>query len=283
MSDSNSSSRSFCPRCGDTMDPPEEPRPGEPRDPDAVLCDSCYFEDFDLVDAPERIEVGVCAQCGAVHRGKRWVDVGAKDYTDVAVEETTRSLGVHLEAEEVEWMVEPVPELDNEWGDFRYPASEAVIGPEIRRFQYSRDRPGADPTADQWRAVRWSHGPYFWRKSGVKGDVGPVPSSDDPDGWDQYRFSKATGHPDAHPNHTGLIGTTGEDFLVSPDGNGRTCFWTTLRATEGGTVRCHYGPEIERIEIGARTIDPTGAESAAAIRTGTALLCAGDSGSHSRI
>jgi nonsense-mediated mRNA decay protein 3 len=89
------------------MDPPEEPRPGEPRDPDAVLCDSCYFEDFDLVDAPERIEVGVCAQCGAVHRGKRWVDVGAKDYTDVAVEETTRSLGVHLEAEEVEWMVEP--------------------------------------------------------------------------------------------------------------------------------------------------------------------------------
>jgi hypothetical protein len=181
-------------------------------------------------------------------------------------EKSTVGDGSDADAERIaldgEWMVEPVPELDNEWGDFRYPASEAVIGPEIRRFQYSRDRPGADPTADQWRAVRWSHGPYFWRKSGVKGDVGPVPSSDDPDGWDQYRFSKATGYPYAHPNHTGLIGTTGEDFLVSPDGNGRTCFWTTLRATEGGTVRCHYGPEIERIEIGARTIDPTGAESA---------------------
>jgi nonsense-mediated mRNA decay protein 3 len=89
------------------MDPVDEPRPGEPHDPDAVLCDSCYFEDFDLVDAPNRIEVRVCAQCGAVHRGNRWVDVGAQDYTDVAVEETTQSLGIHLEAEEVEWLVDP--------------------------------------------------------------------------------------------------------------------------------------------------------------------------------
>jgi len=89
------------------MDPPEEPRPGEPRDPDSMLCDECYFEGFEFVDAPDRIEVRVCAQCGAVHRGNRWVDVGAKDYTDVAVEETTEALGVHLEAEDVQWMVEP--------------------------------------------------------------------------------------------------------------------------------------------------------------------------------
>ena len=107
MSDSNSSSRSFCPKCGDAMAPPEKPRPGEPRDPDAMLCDSCYFEGFEFVDAPDRIEVRVCAQCGAIHRGNRWVDVGAKDYTDIAVEETTQALGVHLEAEDVEWLVEP--------------------------------------------------------------------------------------------------------------------------------------------------------------------------------
>jgi nonsense-mediated mRNA decay protein 3 len=78
-----------------------------PRDRDAVLCDACYFEDFDLVDAPERIEVRVCSQCGAVHRGNRWVDVGAKDYTDVAVEEVSEALGVHLSAEDVQWGVEP--------------------------------------------------------------------------------------------------------------------------------------------------------------------------------
>ena len=100
-------SRAFCPRCGDPMEPPAEPRPGEPRDPDRVLCDACYFEGFELVDAPDRVEVRVCSQCGAVHRGNRWVDVGAQDYTDVAVEEVTRALGVHRDVEDVQWAVDP--------------------------------------------------------------------------------------------------------------------------------------------------------------------------------
>ncbi|MFB6250584.1 MAG: 60S ribosomal export protein NMD3 [Halobellus sp.] len=101
------SSGDFCPRCGDPVPAREEPLPGEPRERDAVLCDDCYFEDFDLVDAPERIEVRVCSQCGAVHQGNRWVDVGARDYTDVAVEQVTEALGVHLKAEDVRWGVEP--------------------------------------------------------------------------------------------------------------------------------------------------------------------------------
>ncbi|MDS0297336.1 NMD3-related protein [Halogeometricum sp. S1BR25-6] len=101
------SSGDFCPRCGDPVPEREEPLPGMPREKDAVLCDSCYFEDFDLVDAPERIEVRVCSQCGAVHKGNRWVDVGAQDYTDVAVEEVSEALGVHLSAEDVRWGVEP--------------------------------------------------------------------------------------------------------------------------------------------------------------------------------
>jgi len=100
-------SREFCPRCGETMESREEPRPGEPRDPDRVLCDDCYFEEFDLVDAPDRIEVRVCGQCGAVHRGNRWVDVGARDYTDVAIEEVTEALGVHVDATDVDWQVMP--------------------------------------------------------------------------------------------------------------------------------------------------------------------------------
>ena len=110
-----SGSGEFCPRCGDAIErPPEvalpagrEGRDGGPTDPDAVLCDECYFESFDLVDAPERIEVRVCSQCGAVHRGNRWVDVGARDYTDIAVEETADRLAVHLDADEIEWGVEP--------------------------------------------------------------------------------------------------------------------------------------------------------------------------------
>ena len=102
-----SETREFCPRCGDETAGRPEPRPGQPRDADRVLCDACYFEEFDLVDAPERIEVRVCAQCGAVHRGSRWVDVGARDYTDIAVEEVSEALGVHVEAEAVDWGVSP--------------------------------------------------------------------------------------------------------------------------------------------------------------------------------
>jgi nonsense-mediated mRNA decay protein 3 len=104
---SSRSSGEFCPRCGDPVDPRERSRPGDPGGRQATLCDACYFDDFDLVDAPEELTVRICARCGAVHRGNRWVDVGAEDYTDVAVEETQQSLGVHVEAEEVSWLVDP--------------------------------------------------------------------------------------------------------------------------------------------------------------------------------
>ncbi|MGM0398933.1 MAG: 60S ribosomal export protein NMD3 [Halobacteriota archaeon] len=93
----------FCPRCGDPVVPRES---GETRR-ERMLCDACYLEDFSLVDAPERVQVDVCARCGAVHRGNRWVDVGAQDYTDVAVEAVTEALGVHVAAEDVEWQVRP--------------------------------------------------------------------------------------------------------------------------------------------------------------------------------
>ncbi|WP_284012945.1 60S ribosomal export protein NMD3 [Halobaculum litoreum] len=99
--------REFCPRCGDPVPEREEPLPGEPRERDRVLCDACYFADFELVDAPDRVEVTVCSHCGAVHRGNRWVDVGARDYTDVAVDEVSEALAVHLKAEEIRWGVEP--------------------------------------------------------------------------------------------------------------------------------------------------------------------------------
>jgi nonsense-mediated mRNA decay protein 3 len=94
---------SFCPRCGDPIDAESD---GIDRC-ERSLCDACYFSDFDLVDAPERIEVRVCARCGAVHRGNRWVDVDAEDYTDVAIDVTSEALGVHVAAEDVDWQVRP--------------------------------------------------------------------------------------------------------------------------------------------------------------------------------
>ncbi len=104
-----SRSGAFCPKCGDEFEPPEDrpALPGPKRDSERVLCDACYFEEFDLVDAPETIEVRVCSQCGAVHKGNRWVDVGADDYTDIAVEQVSEALGVHVDAEAVDWQVAP--------------------------------------------------------------------------------------------------------------------------------------------------------------------------------
>ncbi|MFB6119190.1 60S ribosomal export protein NMD3 [Halosegnis sp.] len=100
-----SETRQFCPRCGDPVE--RAPDAALPDGPDARLCDDCYFTEFELVDAPDRIEVGVCSGCGAVQRGNRWVDVAADDYTDVAVDELVERLGVHVDAREVTWGVEP--------------------------------------------------------------------------------------------------------------------------------------------------------------------------------
>lgn len=96
-----SRSGEFCPRCGDPID-------GEAVGHDEhTLCVDCYLDEYDLVDAPDRVEVRVCSQCGAVYRGNRWVDVGATDYTDIAVDEVTEALGVHVDAESVAWRVAP--------------------------------------------------------------------------------------------------------------------------------------------------------------------------------
>ena len=97
----------LCPECGDEVAERSEPRPGSPRPDSDALCDRCYFDAFDFVDAPDRVQVTVCGRCGAVHRGNRWMDVGAEDYTDIAVDAVTDALSVHIEAEDVEWGVEP--------------------------------------------------------------------------------------------------------------------------------------------------------------------------------
>jgi len=104
-------SRTFCPRCGEPAPDRSESDAdaGDPLAPgsEVELCNACYFDDFEFVDAPDRIDVRVCSQCGAVHRGNRWVDVGADDYTDVAIEEVSEALGVHVDVSDVAWQVEP--------------------------------------------------------------------------------------------------------------------------------------------------------------------------------
>jgi nonsense-mediated mRNA decay protein 3 len=102
-----SESRAFCPRCGESVERPAGVELPGARGRQQQLCDACYFEGFDLVDAPDRVQVRVCSQCGAVHRGNRWADVGARDYTDVAIDAVSEALAVHVDADEVAWGVDP--------------------------------------------------------------------------------------------------------------------------------------------------------------------------------
>jgi len=107
-----SESGRFCPECGATVevDPGERDLPehvGRTRRRVRALCDACYFDRFDLVSAPDRIEVRVCGSCGAVRRGEHWVDVDARDYTDVAIDEVREALSVHVDARDVHWGVDP--------------------------------------------------------------------------------------------------------------------------------------------------------------------------------
>jgi len=75
------------------------------------------------------------------------------------------------------WRFSVIPTRDNRWGDFRWPPSNEVIGPEVRAFKYQEER-GADGVAlgwqradfddSSWETVRYSIGPYWLF-------VGPVP------------------------------------------------------------------------------------------------------------
>jgi nonsense-mediated mRNA decay protein 3 len=96
----------FCPACGDPVTTEvDREQAGTRRE--RSLCDACYFERFDLVEAPERIEVTVCGRCGAVERENGWEDLGARDHTDVAIEMVSEALGVHADATDISWRVEP--------------------------------------------------------------------------------------------------------------------------------------------------------------------------------
>ncbi len=97
-------SQPICPRCGEPITVAREHRVerGEP-----ALCDQCYFETFELIDVPDRIEVTYCAHCGAVKRGNRWVAIDADDRVDIAIDALQNVLGVHVEATDITWRVEP--------------------------------------------------------------------------------------------------------------------------------------------------------------------------------
>lgn len=104
----------FCPRCGETVSATAGRSDPQRPDRDAPLCPDCYRERLEVVDLPDRIEVAVCPHCGAIERGREWVDVGAIDYADVAIEEVGEALAVHVDLADVAWSADPEVIDENE-------------------------------------------------------------------------------------------------------------------------------------------------------------------------
>lgn len=96
-------SGAFCPSCGEPVPAEAVAEAGRRED---ALCDACYLERFELVDAPEAVTVEVCGGCGAVRREGTWTDLDGRDYTDVAIDAVSAALGVHVDADGVGWGVE---------------------------------------------------------------------------------------------------------------------------------------------------------------------------------
>jgi hypothetical protein len=142
------------------------------------------------------------------------------------------------------------PTMDNQWGDYRYPASPQLIGAEARRFRYREEgeRPGTElgwesvdfDDAD-WPEVTYTYGPY-WRH------VGPFQPGAESAGflelamrgdrslpWNLYSFSKRFGaeRPElvgtgTDPGWEHVIGVS-DNFLVLGD-----------RPADAGDPRHHY-------------------------------------------
>jgi hypothetical protein len=76
------------------------------------------------------------------------------------------------------WNFELTPTLDNQFGDFRFPASSNFIGAEARRFRYAEETgtgvedwhlPSFDDQA--WPLTTASFGPRFWKLGPVQADT----------------------------------------------------------------------------------------------------------------
>lgn len=159
-----------------------------------------------------------------------------------------------------EWEFEVQPILDNRWGDYHWPPTPALIGPEIRRFAYRETSPSAPQASSPIRgaypdSVLCSYGAQFWK-------LGPLPGviTNDtllqgrmihPDvaitfkgrtySWHPYRFSWRWGaeNDPGHQGYHGLKEEVHDEFIRL----GRLVGGATTsdrRVEEGGTYYCLF-------------------------------------------
>jgi hypothetical protein len=159
-----------------------------------------------------------------------------------------------------EWEFEVQPALDNRWGDFHWPPTPALIGPEVRRFAYRENVASADPAAGTRTGtyadtVSCSFGPQFW-------ELGPLPGIPEHDtlllgrtldprvgitfrgktySWHPYRFSWRWGVED-DPGHQGYHGLKEEvhDEFIRLGRVAQSWTSTERQVEEGGACYCLF-------------------------------------------
>ncbi len=155
-----------------------------------------------------------------------------------------------------DWTFSVIPTRDNKWGEFRWPPSGDVIGPEIRAFRYAEEngKPGTEqgwnkPAFDdkEWSAALYSIGPRWLClapvpgkddlaktinadpgtvKAGAKHTVGTEALT-----WEPVEFSKTIGRARPAPwgGHSGYPdGAIDENFVDLP--KGRKLLFTHIRS-----------------------------------------------------
>jgi alpha-L-rhamnosidase/Glycosyl hydrolases family 2, sugar binding domain len=139
------------------------------------------------------------------------------------------------------WKCEYRPTMDNRWGDYRYPASEERIGPEVWRMKYraeveaSGERPQwetAELDDRDWQLAKCTFGPY-WQVLGPfdaaldsedlqqrisldTAETTPMEANGETLSWSPYAYSWKFGadRADVHQAGSDGLGPVSPDFLV---------------------------------------------------------------------
>ncbi len=173
-----------------------------------------------------------------------------------------------------DWTFSVIPTRDNRWGEFRWPPSEEVIGPEVRAFRFAEEagtagtelgwhEPGFDD--GDWSVDRFSIGPYWLVLNALpeSGDLAATVLAT-PDRiqagagveiagashtWDTVEFSKTIGlaRPAPWGGHSGYPdGAIDQNFVELPEG--RKLLFTRLRSPRDQRL----GLRVELRNSGAR-------------------------------
>ncbi len=141
-----------------------------------------------------------------------------------------------------DWTFDVIPTRDNHWGEFRWPPSNQIIGPEVRTFRYREEtqagvawqKPELDDT--DWAQTLYSTGPHWLTRpitddSAVHAALENTDTIMVNDHWQDVSFSKSIAAAHAAPwgGHSGYPdGHIDKNFIHLPEG--RNLLFTRIRS-----------------------------------------------------